>query len=505
MRIAIGALLFEGNSFALGRVGIEAFQNNYLFRGSELIDRLRIGNVEMSGAISVLEKFGAEVIPLIATHGGCGGAVLRQTFEELLSEMLAPLNGPAPDGIYLALHGAMACDETEHPEVELLTKIRELVGDIPIVISLDLHANVTPELLKKCDAIVCYQQYPHDDTFETGIRGAGLLLKILTSGQRPKMEYRKLAMLISPTMGGTRLSPVMNNIYKECRALEAIPGVLSSSYFMLTPWLETPDGGSGFILVTEPSLDTSSVLESLCKRLWAHRHDLVPHLTPLAEAVKETVASLEMPVILSEMSDAVGAGAAGDSVYALRQYIELCLEQSLLAQVVDPSVVRLARLQPVGSDIAVELGNKVENRYGGPVHLHARIERFHDGKFTYSGGLMGGIEATVGDSVVLSVGQIKLLVTSHPAYEYADEQFRAAGLDVRHFKYVIVKNPMNYQQSFSWAPKLYALDTPGAACADLTRLEWNVAERPFFPLDDSDDPILREVESARSLLELDSR
>lgn len=491
MRVAVGALLFEGNSFSLSRAGIEAFENNYLERGQDVLSKLRGGGVEVSGALSVFDKAGSEIVPLIASHGGCGGAVRRRVFEQLRDELVAPLAHGPIDGIYLALHGAMACEETDHPEVELLRMVRAAVGDIPIVVSLDLHANVTPDLVALCTAIVCYQQYPHDDAFETGIRGARLLLHAL-AGRPLRMAYRKLAMLISPTTGGTRLSPAMRAIYRECRALEGVPGVLAASYFMLTPWLERRDGGSGFVLVVDdPAIDAGALADALIAKLWAARHAFVPKLTTVEAAVAETIGAEAKPIILSEMSDAVGAGAGGDSVYAVRQFLALDTGATLLAQVVDPEVVAQTAQSPLGAELTVAVGNKIENRYGPPIVLKARVMRFFNGAFTYSGGLMSGVRASIGNSVVLQADKLMLLVSTYPSYEYADEQYQAAGLDPRQFKFVLVKNPMNFQQTYAWAPKLFALDTPGAAAADLARLDWTLCERPFFPLDDGPQPCMR--------------
>jgi len=190
---------------------------------------------------------------------------------------------------YLALHGGMICEDTAHPEVELLTRLRALVGDIPVVVSYDLHAHVTPALLQLCDALMGYQHYPHDDPFETGVRGAQLLLKALQPASAVTMSMKKLAMLISPTTSGTRTNTPMRDIYKQCRAFEALPGILSVSYFPLTPWAEHEDGGTAFVVVSDgPNEHTEKILTTLCDRLWRDRHRLTPQLVTLDEALSDS-------------------------------------------------------------------------------------------------------------------------------------------------------------------------------------------------------------------------
>lgn len=498
MRIAVGALLYEGNTFSLSRSDIDQFERNYLFEGDEILSRLRGGDVEVSGAIEVLDGAGAQILPLIATHGGCGGMVTKDCFETLKSRLIARLRDTRPDGVFLALHGAMICEGIDDAEAELLREVRSTVGSVPIVISCDLHAHISPAMMASCDAIVGYQQYPHDDTFETGVRATGLLVKAVAGEVSLTMAMTKLAMLVPPT--GTREKTVFRDLYKACRALETLPGVLSLSYFPSTPWAEREEGGTAFVIVTDGKNDDAEcILNSLARRLWGQRERLSPHLDQFADAIAAT-RDTAGPIILSEMSDAVGAGAAGDSAYVLNEYLRMGEQGSFLVQIVDPEVVTLAAELGAGAEIDCALGNKVETRYGAPVRFQGRVAKvIEDGVFTYRAGLMGGITSTIGAAAILSRDNVTVLVSSRPAYEYADEQFAAVGLDVRTFKYVVVKNPMNYRQAYSWAPRLFALDTPGAGRVDLKQLPWVRCRRPFFPLDDSQEPIVRGHRQVASL------
>ncbi|QKJ87613.1 M81 family metallopeptidase [Paramixta manurensis] len=493
MKIAIGALLYEGNSFSLGESGIDQFENNYFYQGDEIIEKLSGGDVELSGALAVLKEAACEIQPLFATHGGCGGSIREEAFQTLKSNLLAGLAGEKVDGVYLALHGAMLCKNIAHPEVEILQEVRKRVGpNVPVVISLDLHAHITPELLALCTAVVGYQHYPHDDTFETGVRGMRLLIHAMQPTSTVRVEMKKLAMLISPTAASTHSPTTMRDLYKRCRALEALPGILAVSYFPLTPWAEYPDGGTAFVLVAdEKAPPTRPLLDDLCRHLWDIRDRFIPRLFTLEEALNDSLSHPGNPIILSEMSDAVGAGSTGDSVSVLKAYIQQGRTETLLVQVVDPQVVEQATQYGIGSNNEYQIGHKVEVRNGGPALLRAEVVGFHSGEFTYTGGIMAGITSSVGRSVVLKAGHITLFVTSKPAYEYGAEQYSAAGLELHNYRYVVVKNPMNYRKTLAWAKQLYALDSPGSARADLTKLEWMRAARPFYPIDDSETPLYR--------------
>lgn len=491
MRIAVGALLFEGNAISPSRCGFEAFSGNYLYFGNEVLNKLRGGGVEVSGAIETFNQADASIVPLLATHGGSGGAVSRDIWESLRDELVRRLDGHELDGVYLALHGAMICEGADHPEIEILQRVRAKVGNIPVVISCDLHADITPELVKLCDAIVGYQHYPHDDAFETGARAAGLLLKILEPGSSVRMHMSKLAMLVSPTTASTKSRTAMQGIYKACRAIESLPGVLAVSVFPLTPWVDRPQGGTAFVIVEDGESDVGRHLTALERMAWAARKSFHPKLWSVEQAVTETRDMPAKPIILSEVADAVGAGAPGDSVYVLRELLTAELNDSFLVQVFDARAATAAQTAGIGSVLRLEIGQSVDNQYLRPVELEVEVVSLHEGRFKYSGGIMGGIESTVGTAAVLRSGNATILVTSRPAYEYGDEQYTAMGLDPRQFKYVVVKNPMNYRQAFSWAPALYAVDSPASARADLTKVQWSHCERPFFPMDDQDAPIYR--------------
>jgi microcystin degradation protein MlrC len=491
MRVAVGGLLFEGNTFALGLTTRTDFENNYLFAGQDIVARLTGGNVEVSGAIEVLNAAKIDIVPLIATHGGAGGRITKECFESLSADLLSRLRGQQVDGVFLALHGAMICQYIDDAESELLSAVRAEVGEVPIVITLDLHAHITPRLVSLCDAIVGYQHYPHDDAFETGVNGARLLVNALAKRVQLKMSYKKLAMLVPPTMGATKLNTPMRELFKASRAIESLPGILSVSYFPSTPWAERPEGGTAFVIVSDGEYEADRHLSSLSELLWRERSRLEPTVQTLEQVITECAQFDGRPIIVSEMSDAVGAGASGDSALVLSEVLQAGVTDPVLVQIVDPEVSALAHRAGKGATIRCEIGNKIENRFGGPVALIAEVLGLSNGEFTYSGGLMSGIRSTVGPAAILRQNNITVLVTSRSSYEYADEQYAAAGLNVRDYKFVIVKNPMNYRQSYSWAPRLYALDTPGAGRADLKKLPWTCCRRPFYPLDDAESPIYR--------------
>jgi microcystin degradation protein MlrC len=492
-RIAVGGLLFEGNTLSRVRTELVDFQNKYLVVGDAMIGALANTNVEIAGAISAISAAGWSVAPLIATHGGAGGRVTAECYTELKALLLDGLRSAgAIDGVYLALHGAMICEGEDDAEGDILRAVRAIIGDIPLSISCDLHAHITPRMVDACSIIVGYQHYPHDDTFETGARAAGLLVRAVKGEIKPTMSMRKVAMLSAPFSHGTREPGPMRQLYRWRCGVESSGRALALSYFPVQPWLDFEDTGFAAVAVTDDQLDAAADLAlELAELAWAKRHEFEAAGVEAKAALEEGLATEGQPIILSDASDCVGAGAAGDSARMLQSYLQSGIDAPLLVHVVDPEIAGLAWSAGVGAAISGYLGNKIDPSYGAPLPIDGMVTHLFEGDFTYAGGLMGGVRASMGKSAVIAVKSAVVVVSSYSAYEYADEHFRAAGQDVRNFKFVIVKNPMNFKQAYASAPKRVLVNLPGPSTSQLRNVDWRRVQRPCFPLDDQDAPIFR--------------
>jgi microcystin degradation protein MlrC len=492
-RIAVGGLLFEGNTFSMVRTHLVDFRNKYLFVGDELIRALSDTNVEVAGAISALDAAGFQIVPLIATHGGAGGRVTAECYSELKRQLLDRLNSVGElDGVYLALHGAMICEGEDDAEGDILSSVRSIIGTIPLSISCDMHAHITLKMIEACSIVVGYQHYPHDDTFETGARAAGLLVRAVKGEIKPTLGIRKVALLSAPFSHGTRDPGPMRGIYRWCRGVEASGRALALSYFPVQPWLDIEETGFAAVAVTDGDPEAAAELSSdLVELAWKSRNEFHAPGMDAKAALELGLSTAGQPIVLSDASDCVGAGAAGDSSRMLDAYLRSKTEASLLVHIVDPQMVETAWLAGVGAAITGYLGSQIDNSYGTPLRIEATVTHLFQGDFTYAGGLLGGVRASMGRSAVIAIRGAVVVVSNHSAYEYGDEHFRAAGQDVRDFKFVVVKNPMNFKQAYAWAPKQILVNLPGASTSDLRNIIWKRVQRPFFPLDDQETPVFR--------------
>jgi microcystin degradation protein MlrC len=493
-RVALGGLLFEGNTLSPVRNPLSTFTNNPYAEGEAVIRHFAGGDTEAAGALSVLEAAGATAVPLLYTHGGAGGRVTAEAWRTLRDGLLARLRAALPvDGVYLALHGSMLTETTNDPEGELLDAVRALVGSAPIAVSCDMHAHVTMRMLEAADILLGYQLYPHDDGVETGQRATGLLLRTIAGEIRPRMAVCKLPMILQAQKQRTRGPTPMREMYRLARALEATGSVLSASYFPVQPWMDVDDlGVAGLAIADGDEARAARAAEAIASGFWERRDAFEVETASVEDAIRAGLAAPPGFCVLADAADCVGGGARGDSAVVLAQLLALAPDATAAVPLVDPEAAAAAHRAGEGARLSLGLGNRSVPDYGAPVAIEAEVVRLFGGTFTYSGGIMGGATAEMGPSAWLRVENADVVVASNPTYEYGDEQFQAAGFDPRTRRFVVVKNPMNYQQAYAGASAMFILETPGPTTPALSRIAIPRARagRPFWPFERDVAPVI---------------
>jgi microcystin degradation protein MlrC len=501
LRIALGAMFNETSHFLTTTADLDHWRNTYVLEGDAIFS-LRGATCEEAGALAVLEAAGAEIVPLLAARSVSSGPTVDAAYRMLRDGLLQPLRRALPvDGVFLAMHGSMTTVSEDDPEGDILAAVRAIVGPaVPVVSTLDLHANVTRRMVENADALVAFTRYPHDDTLTTGERGAALLLKLVRGEARAAMAIAKVPVLCSGIRGMTFGDAPMAHLTARARRLEEEPGVLSVSVFQVHATNDLPGLGSGGLVVTDADPGRARrEAEAIAGELWRRRREFEPEIMPVAEAVRRGRAIAGGPVLLVDTADCVGGGAAGDSVALLGTLLQLGVEAPTYLMVVDPDAARRCAAAGIGATVSLELGYGIDPSWGKPLPVTGTVRHLLDGSFLFSGGAYGGTVGRMGLSAVLAIGAIEVLVMSRPTYDWADEQFRAAGLDPRRAKFIGVKNPMNYNFAYrDIAKAAFVLDTPGPTPATTKVLPYRRMQRPFFPLDDDIPGLLPTVFANRS-------
>jgi microcystin degradation protein MlrC len=489
MRIAIGQLWQETNTFnplPTTRNDFEAFG---IHRGDELVQQMKATN-ELGGFIQSLRLWPEQpqIVGLVRLPAWPSGRATATTFDWLRSELLGALEQALPvDGVLLALHGALAA--AEHPDVEgeILTDVRALVGQqVPIVATLDLHANVTPAMAAAADALVLYHTAPHVDVFETGQRGAAVLRRVLVDGARPVTAFVKIPCVLPVERANTEASSGISvDLKRRLQELEARPEVLAAGLATVQPWLDIPDLGSATIVTTDgdPHL-AADLARELATELWQRREEYLPELLSVEDAVARAHSNPAGLVVLSDAADATTSGAPGDSVWVLEELLKRDWPRPVLVTIVAPDIVQGAEKLGVGGRWSGSIGGVRDNRFGKPIELSAEIESLFDARFVMSGHLGKNLAIDMGSSAVLRAGQVRLVVTSRSGPHFAPELFRTAGLEPFEASVVVAKSPVGFRAVYAGrAAAIYCVCAPGCAPPDFWKFDYRQISRPLWPWD----------------------
>ncbi len=506
LRIAVGQISSESNHFVSFHCELDFFRNTgYLLEGDDLFKLRGAGN-EVAGILNCLDAAGGvEIIPLLAARANSSGTLSEECYSYLKNHLLAQLAGAgAVDSVILSHHGSMTAVGEDDPEGDIASAVRQVIGPhTPLIMTLDCHGNITRRMVKSTNAILGYEHYPHDDVFTTGERGCRLLLKAARGEVRPVIGHAKVPMLLTGFNASTYWNSPFAQMMDQAKCLERCPGILSASIFMVGSYIDIPDLGCSSLVVTDGDVDRA--LEEagiLAERYWTLRHEFQVETLSVQEAVKRGREIPGGPILLLDTADTTGGGAAGDGIGLVKGLLETGVTETCLAMVVDPDAAQACARAGVGSTLCLRLGHGVDPRWGRPLEVAGRVTRISDGRFTYTGGILGGASATMGTSAVFEVNGIRLLVSTYPTYDWADEQYRSVGLAPEAAKFVGVKNMMNFRIAYRDIMKgFFVLNVPGPTPPDMRMLQFQRVNRPLFPLDsDFDEPgiILTDSESQQN-------
>jgi microcystin degradation protein MlrC len=501
MRIAVGQISCESNSFAGFTCDLETVKaTGYLHEGADVFS-LAGTDSEVAGALAVLRSDpSVEVVPLLATRWNSSAVLQETAHAELRARLLAPLEAAGPvDGVLLSCHGSMVAAGCDDPEGWLAEGVRATVGPgVPIAMTLDLHGNVTDRMVEAVDIVVAYEHYPHDDSLATGERGARLLLEAARGEIAPVTCRIRLPMILTAFNASTFGDGPFARMERAARALEREPGILSVSNFYVGSYIDLPEMGSGTLVIADGDRSRARAgAERLARQYWESRHEFLVDSIPVEEAVRRGRLIEGGPILLLNTADTTGGGAAGDSIDVAAGLLGCGITEPAVAMVVDPAAAAACHAAGEGADIALDIGHRVDPRWGRPTHLEGKVARLSDGRFRYSGGIFGGTEASMGPSAVIEIGPLSLLVMSRSTYDWADEQYRSVGLDPASAKWVEAKNMMNFRKAYGAVMRAaFVLDAPGPTPPDMRALPFTRARRPWFPLDEIAEPALDIAEHA---------
>jgi microcystin degradation protein MlrC len=486
MRIALAEFKQETNSFVPFTTTVKTFEDQYLYRGAEMLSGFGKARLEIPGALDALKEEGAQVVPLLATMAMASGTVERKSFDFLMGEIEERLRAAGPvDGVFLALHGAMILEDEPDAEAEIVRRVRAILKPgTPITVSLDLHGHITAAMLQPDVAYIGYREFPHIDMYETGYRCAKLLIDWIKGSVKPTMALAKRHMVVSPDSARTTVAP-LSDIVAQARAMEDRSEALHVSLFPVQPWIDTPDLGFAALVCGQDKELAQRCADRLAQMAWDRRAEFEPEVTPLEEIIRIGLSSPHLTVA-SDSGDTPSGGGAADSTAVLSALLKAGADRAeriSICTICDEEAASQAAKAGVGATVTLSVGHK-RSGLGAPLTVTGKVKVISDGSYILEGPGGNGMAGEMGLTVVLAIGSIRLNLRSIPHFEWDLGIHKSVGLDPAKAALVFVRSPAHFRVSYSpIAARIFLADTPGPTCINMRRIPFTKVTRPFYPLD----------------------
>ena len=483
-RIAIAGMQHETNTFAPTQAGIEDFIHGggwpALCRGAQIREAVSGANIPLEGAIQALAGAGHQLLPLIWGAASPSAHVTREAFETIVGDMVERLKAALPvDGIYLDLHGAMVTVDHDDGEGELLARLRRVVGPrVPIVASLDLHANVTRRMVAESDALSIYRTYPHVDMAETGGRAARLLEAMIRSGERPAKVLRGLDYLTGLPSQSTFIEPAAS-LYRLLGDIERRTGV-ALSFAPGFPMADFDECGMTVVGYGPDPVQTRAAVDELAAAIGEAEPNFALDLLSPDDAVQKAmrIGRPGRPVVLADTQDNPGAGGNGDTTGLLAALLRQRAQDAVIGLLIDPPSARRAHDAGQGATVEFSLGEIS----GVPGHLpltgRFTVERLGDGQFTCTGPMFHGFRMQLGPMALLRQGGVRVVLASRKCQAGDQEMLRHLGIEPVQQAIVAVKSSVHFRADFQpMAAEVLVVRSPGPALADPADFPWKRLRR----------------------------
>jgi microcystin degradation protein MlrC len=476
-RIAVGGFQHETNTFAPVKAALEDFVQTDSWPGLTIADaiagRFDGMNIPVAGFLKQAHASNHQVVGLSWCSASPSAHVTRDAFEHIMQGLIESLHAALPvDAVYLDLHGAMVTEHYHDGDAEILKRVRQVIGpNIPLVASLDLHANVSHAMVDTTDCLIAYRTYPHIDMAKTGARAFDAMVSLLNRGEPFHKAFTQLPFLISLPWQCSDIEPG-KSLYEYCNRLADEHGVFLS-FNSGFPLADIPDCGPSVMCFGANQQKVEHACQQLSDAVASAESDYAGKLfTPAAavEAALAATASAASPVIIADIQDNPGAGGHSDTMGLVKALLAQNAP-SCVGLIYDPAVAELAHRYKVGDAFHAELGGKSGWPDDTPLSSEFNIEALTDGRFEGTGPYYLGCQFELGPMARLRIGQCHMIVTSKKAQAADQQMFRHLGVEPADQAILGLKSSVHYRADFSPITQtIIHVAAPGPSVADLNKM-----------------------------------
>lgn len=480
MKVFTASLSTETNTFSPIPTGLSAFKDRGYYPGGEHPDKMLQFSGPLWAARQRAKEFGWTVIEGAVAGATPAGLTTRYAYETLRDEIVNDLRSAGPvDMVVLGLHGAMVADGYDDCEGDLISHIREVVGaEVVIGAELDPHCHLTELMHTQADFLVCFKEYPHTDILERAYDLIDLCAAKVQGKINPTNSVYDCQMI---SIMHTSREPMRTFVDKLIALEQEEASILSISIAHGFPWGDVPAMGSKVLVYTDNDQTRANELaQQLGKEIIDFRDQLQSPTPTIEEALKQIQANELYPAVLADSADNAGGGAASDSNFVLKHFIDHQIQDAVIGPYWDPVAVDLCLNAGEGAVLNLRVGGKVSAASGDPLDVSCRVMAIRENAFMTG---LSNTPSALGNSVAIDIDGIQLVITSIRNQAVGMDLFTQFGIDLKQKKIIVVKSSQHFYADFSKvAAQVIYLNTPGSVSSDLSSLPYKKLTYPKWPL-----------------------
>ncbi len=473
-RIALAGFLHETNTFAPLPTRLEDFTHGggayaCLLIGDEVFRyRGQRINRGVAGFIQRAEVLGHEIVPLVFAAAEPANQVTEEAFETIMGMISEGLKEKGPfDGLYLDLHGAMVAENFIDGETKILRICRDIIGDIPITVSLDLHGNISRESFDLASVMIGYRTYPHTDVYQTGERCADAM-QLLLDGKQIFKAFRQIPFLMPLTTQSTHTEPV-RSLMQLVEKTEQKGGIVFASFLPGFAPADLPHTGPTVFTNAYTQDSAEKAADEIYDAILANEEEFDVSLLNPDQAVEKAIELAKKNsklIVLADVQDNAGAGGTSDTPWILDALVRHSAPKTALGVMYDAEAAEKAHASGEGATITIKLGGKLTP---GQVPFEGTflVKKLFEGEFLATGPMFNGMPADLGKMANLQIGNIEVVVASGRTQANDQSFFKILGIEPKDMQILVLKSSNHYRADFEpIAGEIIPVEAPGAFTED---------------------------------------
>ena len=488
LKIGILQLGYETNTFLSGYAQLSALGSGDWLPGDTIVPLFEGKHAGLSGAIQAIREAGAEPVGIdsMCRSGAfnAGPTLSKQCIEQAVAHVCGCVKDRKLNGLFIAGHGAGCAEGHDDADGYLLSQLRQAVGNIPMMCSLDLHASITEEMMRCADGLFGIKEYPHTDYFEASYLAASTLIKTIRGACKPQTAFVKLPMLVA-TAAGCTLGGFAGEIRDLVKSFAKEHDLLDATFFHGFDSCDSIHTSASVVVVAD-GFDPTQYARQLADMIFSRRAGFSATVFPADRAIEQALALRKQGyVVINEGSDNPGNGCPGDGTHLLSALLQKDEPGSIMGPLFDPEAAAICHSHQPGDRFQLTFGGKTNPVFGVPITAEVELLSLCDGTFQCATPVHRGATMCYGPTARIRISNVEVILVSQRFQTYDDQPFIMTGADMQNYKLVALKSLTHFRAYFKdTADAIVSAATPSVIYADIQSCPYKHVKRPIYPLEE---------------------